>query len=332
MQEQAARTVDEDARRLPCAGAVLMLRPAHFGSNPETLATNRFQRRAADPAAVAERARAEFDAVVAGLESAGVRVHAFEDRADVVCPDAVFPNNWVSFHADGTVVLYPMQAPSRRRERRLDLVEAVLSRGRHRLTRLLDLSHYELAGQFLEGTGSLVLDRAGRVAYASLSPRTHRAPLEEFAAETGYAPVVFSAHGRDGAPIYHTNVLLSVGRRYAAVCAEAVAPADRDRLLESLGRSGREVITFGLGALEHFAGNALELVGRDGRSLLAISRSGLEHLEPEARTRLEACVDRLLALDVPTIETCGGGSVRCMLAEVFLPAARAADLEPERAA
>lgn len=330
----SATAPDATAAGPQCAAAVLMVRPAHFAANPETLATNRFQRPGPGPDAAAERvrARAEFDGVAARLELAGVRVHAFEDRAEVVCPDAVFPNNWVSFHADGTVVLYPMLAPSRRRERRLDLVAAVLARGRHSLTRLVDLSHFELRGQYLEGTGSLVLDRAGAVAYACLSPRTHREPLEEFAAETGHELVVFAACDRTGTPVYHTNVLLSIGRRHAAVCLDAVAPADRERLLESLGRGGREVLGFGLDALEHFAGNALELTGSGGRSVLAISRNGLEHLEPATRARLEACVDTVLPLDVPTIESCGGGSVRCMLAEVFLPAAAADRVEPERAA
>ena len=297
-----------------------MVRPASFGWNPQTAASNHFQAAAAEASSSAgRRAVAEFDSVVAGLRAAGVTVHVGDDRPEPACPDAVFPNNWVSLHADGTVVLYPMLAPCRRDERRLDLVAALERQGGYRVERLLDLTHHELQGRFLEGTGSVVFDHVGRVAYACLSPRTDAAVLEELCAELDYAPFAFRAADRDGVPVYHTNVLLAIGTDFALVCAPAVAADERDALLERLARDGRRVIVIDHGQLGEFAGNVLELRAADGARVLAASQRAMASLSPQAHAALESCVDRIVALPVPTIETLGGGSVRCMLAEVFLP-------------
>ena len=301
------------------ATAVMMVRPASFGWNPETADSNRFQAPApgSDEASVA--AVAEFDGLAAALVEAGVSVHAFADRAEPACPDAVFPNNWVSLHADGTVVLYPMLAPSRRRERRLDLVIELERRGGYRVERLLDLTHHELYGHFLEGTGSVVFDHVTRTAYACRSPRTHVQVLEDLCAEIGYEPVMFDAADGTGVPVYHTNVMLSIGTSYALVCAAAVPAQQREALLERLSAGGRRVVSIDQVQMAAFAGNVLELRGAAGARVLAGSSRALDSLSPLQRDSLAACVDRLVGVPVPTIEGLGGGSVRCMLAEIFLP-------------
>ena len=241
------------------------------------------------------------------------------DRPVPACPDAVFPNNWVSLHADGTVVLYPMLAPTRRRERRLDLVLELERRGGLRVERLLDLTHHELDGRFLEGTGSVVFDHVARAAYACRSPRTHMAVLEELCAEIGYEPVAFDAADAGGVPVYHTNVMLSIGTGHALVCAEAVPAGQRDRLLERLSNSGRRVLAVDHAQMAAFACNVLELRGSGGTRVLAGSQRAFDSLVPWQREVLAASVDRWVSVPVPTVEATGGGSVRCMLAEIFLP-------------
>ena len=316
-----SRATIPDARQpAQTADAVLMVRPASFGWNPDTAASNRFQgTRPVVDADLPSRALVEFDRLAAELAAAGVEVHALADRTDPPCPDAVFPNNWVSLHADGTAVLYPMLAPSRRRERRLDLLTELGQRGGFRVERLIDLTHHEIAGRFLEGTGSVVFDHVGRVAYACLSARSDAAVLDDLCSELGYATVAFNAAGPGGAPIYHTNVMLAIGRSFAVVCAEAVAADERRALLERLGGGGRHVETITAAQMVQFAGNLLELRNATGAGVLAVSQRGWDSLAPDARARLASVVSRVVAVPVPAIEDAGGGSVRCMLAEVFLP-------------
>jgi hypothetical protein len=298
-----------------------MVRPANFGFNAETAGSNRFQQQDASLAATASgRAREEFDSVASVLRDRGVRTLVAEDREAPVCPDAIFPNNWVSFHADGTVVLYPMLAPSRRRERHHDIVSHALAQSGRRLSHLLDLTHYELEGQFLEGTGSVVFDHVSRVAYACRSPRTHEAPLHDLCAELGYAPCMFDACDPERVPIYHTNVMLAVGAQTIVVASSAIAPAQRCPVLSRLHSSGREVIEIDLEAMGNFAGNMLELRDERGNGVLAMSTSAAQALGRERLARLERKTGRLAIASIPTIERLGGGSVRCMLAEVFLPA------------
>lgn len=307
------------------ADAVLMVRPASFGWNPQTGDSNHFQPSqppvsAGDPGT---GAIAEFEGLAAALALAGVEVHALADRPEPACPDAVFPNNWVSLHSDGTVVLYPMLASNRRCERRLELLQELERRGAFVVTRLLDLTHHELQGRFLEGTGSVVFDHAARVAYACLSPRTDAEVLGELCDELGYQRVSFHAAGPDGTAVYHTNVMLAIGSRCALICAEAVSEAERGKLLERLAAGGRCVQTIGVAEMMNFAGNVLELRSRTGESVLAMSQRAFASLAPASRERLAACVDRIVTAPVSTIEDLGGGSVRCMLAEVFLPRSRA---------
>jgi hypothetical protein len=313
------------AARRQCAEAVLMVRPARFGYNPETAATNTLQQpsRAAD-GGQSELARREHAALAAALQSEGIRVCQVEDSPEPVKPDAVFPNNWVSFHEDGTVVLYPMQAQSRRRERRQEVVDQVADRLGFAVTRTVDLTAHEREGRYLEGTGSLVLDHLERTAYACVSARTDPVVVNEWCRELGYEPVVFSATDRAGAPLYHTNVMLCIGERAAVVGSQAIVAADRGRILERLVGTGRELIEIGHGEIERFAGNMLELGSWDEAlgdcRVLVMSDAARHALSADAFARLSACTDEVLAVPVPTIERLGGGSVRCMLAEVFLPA------------
>lgn len=304
-------------RRRQCADAVLMIRPLRFGANPETAASNRFQRDGAAADAPAA-ARIEFDRLVTGLTGAGVAVHVAEDTPDPPKPDACFPNNWVSFHADGSVVLYPMLAASRRAERRQELI-ADLVRAGYRVTRTIDLTGWEARGEYLEGTGSLVLDRCHRVAYACRSPRTGAGPLAEWAATFGYRVVAFDAVGPGGAPVYHTNVMMAVGERFTLLCADAIPDAaERARVEESITQSGHELIRIGVAEMNGFAGNLLALRAGDGSPVIALSQAARDCL-PEATRRTLERHGQIVAAPIPVIERHGGGSVRCMIAEVFLP-------------
>ena len=305
-----------------CADAVLMVRPRSFSFNPETAASNAFQRPdppgGADPNATA---RGEFEQLAQALTSEGVSVCAVSDTEQPVKPDAVFPNNWVSFHDDGTLVLYPMQSASRRPERRQDIIDAVVKRLGFKVSHLVDLGHYEGEGKYLEGTGSLVLDHVERIAYACLSPRTHPELVTEWAQQLKYEPVMFRAADPGGVPLYHTNVLMCIGERAAIVGSAAIADPDRARVLERLRASGREIIEIGHAEILAFAGNMLELGTWDealGDSrVLVMSQAARRSLRSEVFAQLTGCTDTVLVVPVPTIERLGGGSVRCMLAEVF---------------
>lgn len=326
MEPSAPRRFPADKPRQQCADAVLMIRPAAFGYNPDTARTNTFQR-AADsrgagtPDDAAQQARAEFERLAQALMSEGVSVVTVDDTPEPGKPDAVFPNNWVSFHEDGTLVLYPLESGSRRCERRQDVIEQVVGGLGFKIAHLLDLTHFEGEGMFLEGTGSLVLDHTERVAYACASARTHPALVAEWARELRYEPVIFNATNRDGVPLYHTNVLLFIGARAAVIGSEAIAAADRERVLGRLRASGREVIEIGQAEIAQFAGNLLELATWDealGDSrVLVMSEAARRALKPEVYARLSGCTDAVLAVPLPTIERLGGGSARCMLAEVF---------------
>lgn len=318
MQGESRRDGYETAQ---CADAVLMVRPRHFGFNAETARTNRFQHPGGS-AHTAAQAQAEFDAFAQALAGEGVTVCVAEDSADPPKPDAVFPNNWVSFHEDGTVVLYPMQAASRRVERRPEVLDAVIRRTGFRISRTIDLTHHEGNGRFLEGTGSLVLDHAGRVAYACRSPRTHEEVAREWADALGYELELFTATDARGAPIYHTNVVMNIGVRMAVAAVDNIDPADRGRIVERLGAT-RELLPIDDAEMCAFAGNMLELRARDEEfgdtRILVMSATAQRALAARKYARLYASVDAVLAVPVDVIERHGGGSVRCMLAEVFRP-------------
>ena len=304
------------------ANTVFLVRPARFSFNPETAASNHFQQTMAglDAAVVQARAFAEFDALVATLRAKGVNVLVFEDTPEPVKPDAVFPNNWLTLHPDGRVLLYPMCAPNRRAERRPDILEAL--RQQFAVTEVIDFSPREQEGRFVEGTGSLVFDHQHRIAYAGLSPRTDARLLAEIAAQLGYRPVTFRAHDAHGQEIYHTNVMLSIGAGFAVLCPESVTDAtERAAVVACLAATGHEIVAISLAQVAHFAGNMLALQSAEGSILLAMSQSAFDALTAAQRRALGA-YGELLPLPIPTIETSGGGSVRCMLAEVFLPPIR----------
>jgi len=302
-----------------CAAAVLMVRPRHFGFNAETAVTNRFQEPGGSDHTAAQ-ARDEFDAFAVALAAEGVTVCVAEDTQDPPKPDAVFPNNWVSFHRDGTVVLYPMQAANRRIERRVEVIDTVVRKAGFKVSRTLDLTHHEKAGRFLEGTGSLVLDHVERVAYACRSPRTDEHVAREWAAEMGYQLEFFSATDARGTPIYHTNVVMNVGTRMAVAAIDNIDAADRGRIVNRLG-AAREVLPIDDAEMTAFAGNMLELGTSDeylgDMRILVMSVTAQRALSARKYARLYSSVDAVLAIPIPVIERHGGGSVRCMLAEVF---------------
>jgi hypothetical protein len=303
-----------------CARAVLMVRPASFGFNSQTAASNAFQL-PGDSAGDTEAqclALAEFDALAEALRRAGVEVLIAVDTPLPAKPDAIFPNNWVSFHCDGTVTLYPMLAPNRRWERREEILEQVVREGRFHVSRTVDLTHREAEGKFLEGTGSVVLDRAHRVAYASLSPRTDLDVLGEFAQLLDYDLVTFEAHDDAARPVYHTNVLMAVGSGFAVLCGEAISHVQhREAVLNTLRASGHDIIDVSLRQMREFAGNVLELESAGG-PVVALSTRAWRSLEAPQRRILESHA-KLIPVAIPTIERMGGGGVRCMLAELHLP-------------
>ena len=318
--------------RAQSAACVLLVRPAAFGYNPETAATNHFSRRPDAGSQLLQRgAVAQFDALCAALEAAGVRTCIAEDTAEPAKPDAVFPNNWVSWHHDGTVVLYPLQSVSRRAERRPELIAAVERQSGFKRRRLIDLSGHEREGRYLEGTGSLVLDHRQGIAYACRSARTDETLLAQWSESLHYTPCVFDARASDGSTPYHTNVMLAIGTHWVIVCSAAIVPADRERVLAGLAAPGRTLIDITDDAMQHFAGNVLEVRAggaatlaaasalRCNRQVLVMSTSAAAALQAQAGAwqALRGCVDEVIAVDVGVIERSGGGSVRCMLAEVF---------------
>ncbi|HZD54389.1 MAG TPA: arginine deiminase-related protein [Woeseiaceae bacterium] len=304
------------------ASAVLMIRPVRFESNSQTAASNRFQGKTGRTSDELQAgALGEFERLRQALEAAGVRVLVFDDVAEPHTPDAVFPNNWVSFHSDGTVVLYPMEAENRRLERREDIVEALPSKHGFLVREIVDLTHHEAEGHYLEGTGSLVLDRVNHVAYACLSSRTHLDPLGELAQRLDYDVVTFDAVDRNGAPIYHTNVLMNIGEELAVACAQAIPrETQRAAVIDRLEQSGRRVMQISYAQLHAFAGNMLELRSRSGKRVVALSQQALDSLTAEQRDLLNANGD-IVAVPIDVIEASAGGSVRCMLAEIHLPTA-----------
>jgi hypothetical protein len=303
------------------APAVLMVRPASFGFNPQTAASNALQQAPQAGSEAQGLALAEFDALAKALQRAGVEVLIGRDSPQPEKPDAIFPNNWVSFHFDGTVALYPMLAPNRRCERREDILEQVVREGRFHVSRTVDLTHREAQGKFLEGTGSLVLDRAHRVAYASLSPRTDLDVLGEFAQLLDYELVAFEAVGADSQPVYHTNVVMAIGSGFAVVCGEAIAqPLHRDAVFNKLRAAGRDIIDISLHQMLSFASNVLEMAPAGG-PVIALSTTAWQCLDPQQRHMLESHAGVVPAA-IPTIERIGGGGVRCMLAELHLPKRR----------
>ena len=296
------------------SGSVLMVRPKNFGFHAEAARSNVF---ATGSDSDLNSALREFDGVVDALTGAGVEVLLLDDTADPAKPDAVFPNNWVTFHADGTMVLYPMATEARRLERNPEALTRLLRSNGFEIRQVVDLSFHERQGQFLEGTGSLVLDRQAHRAFANLSPRTDAAVIAEFDERLDYSTLTFDARDRSGRPIYHTNVALSFGARFAILCTEAIAPEFRTLLIGEIEAGGRTIIEVDYEQMRQFACNVIELNGHDG-PVIALSSAALRSYRPEQRRMLERFAD-LVEADIPTIEAVGGGSVRCMITDIHLP-------------
>jgi hypothetical protein len=297
-----------------------MVRPVSFESNPVTAESNRFQTRPdASPQDQQAAALREFDGLVDALRAAGIEVFVVEDTPEPHTPDSIFPNNWISTHADGRVVVYPMEAENRRTERRDDIIEFLDERLGLTVSEVVDLTSHEAAGHYLEGTGSLVLDRVNRVAYACLSSRTHLDALGEFAQRMNYDVVTFDAVDSDGVPIYHTNVLMNVGEELAVICDDAIArPEQRAAVLTRLRDTGHDILKLNYDQLHAFAGNMLELRNQDGERIMAMSQQAYDSLDDKQRAMLSAQAT-IVSAPIESIEASAGGSVRCMLAEIHLP-------------
>jgi hypothetical protein len=293
-----------------------MIRPVNFGFNPETAVNNAFQKTGGTED-VQEKAKKEFDDFVELLRKSGVDVTVVEDEPLPYTPDAVFPNNWVSFHHDGTVLLYPMFAMNRRLERKPHVLES-LSR-RFTIGKTIDLSVYEKEGQFLEGTGSMVLDRDHHIAYACRSPRTSQQVLTDFCRQMGYTAVLFNAVDGNGLPVYHTNVMMCVADAYVVICIDAIpSPAESKQVADIILGSGKAIITISLEQMNAFAGNMLQVQNNREEKLLIMSSQAFHSLTQEQLQKLRA-YNKIIHSPLETIEGNGGGSARCMMAEVHLP-------------
>ncbi len=295
---------------------LLMIKPVNFAFNAETAVNNSFQVKSAEQA-IHEKALKEFDAFVDILREHHIDVTVIEDTPLPHTPDSVFPNNWISFHEDGSLLLYPMFAKNRREERKLHVFFAIEKK--FEVGKTIDLSWYESTHQFLEGTGSMVLDRENKIAYACLSPRTDKTVLQNFCDEMSFRAVSFTAVDAEDNPIYHTNVMMCVADDYVVICLESIKDADeKETVVNEIMKSGKQIIPISYHQMNHFAGNMLQVHNLEGEKLLVMSAQAYHSLTDEQVKQLTA-FNRIIHSDITTIETNGGGSARCMMAEVFLP-------------
>lgn len=300
---------------------ILMIRPVNFGFNEQTAGSNAFQNRNTEQQQVQDKALKEFDGFVSILRDNDVEVIVIDDTIEPHTPDSIFPNNWVSFHNDGTVFLYPMMAENRRLERREDIIMQL--EDEFKIKHVIDLSRYEHEHKFLEGTGSMVLDRENKLAYACLSPRTDREVLEQFCLKSGYTPVLFHAVDQDGMDIYHTNVLMCVSTCFVVICLESIKDgAEKEKIVNTIKASKKQLIPISFDQMNHFAGNMLEVENKAGEGLIVMSKSAWDSLNYEQKAVLSSFSKPVYA-DISTIESNGGGSARCMMAEVHLPRTQA---------
>ncbi len=297
---------------------VVMVRPLSFGYNEQTAGSNTFQSdQEGIPDEIHRQAVEEFNVLASQLKSASVEVYIFDDNSKGDTPDSVFPNNWISFHPDGSVVLYPMLAPNRRKERRMDIPEAL--RESFRLNRVIDLTGHEAENKFLEGTGSVVFDHINRVAYANRSPRTNEELFNELCEVLGYESCLFKAFDRSGKDIYHTNVMMNIGTEFAVLCTEAISDEDRSRVIGLLTDTSHQLVEINYMQMEHFAGNMIQLAGRTSKqNFLVMSDQAYQSLLEDQVDVLNH-YNTILHTPLNTIEANGGGSARCMIAGVHLP-------------
>lgn len=300
---------------------ILMVRPVHFRMNEQTMVNNYYQKVINNvlPATLLKNAQTEFDTFVQKLEDVGIQVVVVNDTQETDTPDAHFPNNWISFHQNGAVALYPMFAENRRTERREDILDTLEEKG-FVINNVMDYSSAENEGLFLEGTGSLVLDRVNRKAYCALSPRADEELFIEFCEDFEYTPVIFTANqtvNEERLPIYHTNVMMCLGENYAVICLDSIDDTkERKNVTKQLKQDKKEIINITEKQLAHFAGNMLQLKGADSKYLV-MSNAALQSLTPLQIKQIEK-YNPILSSSLDIIEACGGGSARCMMAEVFL--------------
>lgn len=293
----------------------MMVRPKHFGFDQTTAASNSFQSEEGAEATqeISKQAITEFDATVIKLRASGITVHVIEDTDTPVKPNAVFPNNWVSFHKD-KVLLYPMLAENRRWERRPDVLDQLKAAG-VAIGDIIDLSEFEKEEKYLESTGSMVLDYENELAYACLSSRTDMDVMERFCDKTGFDAFTFDSFDKEGTPVYHTNVLMCIAAKYVVICMESIPEEQQDTLIEALEKTGHEIIPLSMDQMYAFAGNMLEVIDGDGNSTLVMSDSALKSLDEDQKSRISQ-YSNILSVEIPTIEKYGGGSVRCMMCRV----------------
>lgn len=295
-----------------------MIRPANFGFNEETASNNAFQSDETDLTAkeIQEKAVEQFDALVLKLRSHGLIVHVIEDTERPAKPDAVFPNNWISFHENGDIITYPMYSAKRRKERREDIIENITER--FEVNRRYSFEHYEDDHLFLEGTGSMVFDRPNKILYACLSERTNILLLDKFCVLSGYKKVVFHAKDRAGMDIYHTNVMMSLGEKICVICFESIQnEEEKDELIQSLQNTGKQILEIGYSQMEAFAGNMLQVKNLHDESFMIMSTQAYESLRVDQRKLIESHAT-ILHSPLQILEQFGGGSARCMIAEIFL--------------
>jgi len=301
--------------------SILMIRPINFGYNEETAQDNHYQIKELPHKNVNERAQKEFDNMVFNLRQNGVSVHVFQDDENEYTPDSIFPNNWVSFHENGDVGLYPMCAENRRMERRPEVLDFLENEG-FTISNIVDYSSAESENKFLEGTGSMILDRENRLAYCSISNRSNEDLFIEFCEDFEFTPIIFNSFqtvGNKRLPIYHTNVMMCVATDYVIVCLDSIDDKKQRKNVSSFIKdSGKKLIEISENQVESFAGNMLELVNDKGESILVMSKSAEDSLN-ENQKNIITKYSRIISSDINTIETCGGGSTRCMMAEIFLP-------------
>lgn len=302
---------------------ILMIRPANFRMNEQTAINNFYQRSTPLKSAKEIQANAlkEFNQLLEKLQSIGCLVIVIDDKVDIIAPDAVFPNNWISFHQNGEVVLYPMFAENRRVERREEVLDILEEKG-FQIESVMDYTAAESEEVFLEGTGSMVLDRIHKNAYCALSPRSDEELFIEFCEDFDYNPVLFNAYqtvNGNREKIYHTNVMMSVGTKFAVICLESIKDSkERKNVVNHLKQSGKEIIAITEEQVNCFAGNLLEVKGYGNQSYIVLSETAFNALTPIQKSKLETYAS-LVSCNISTIETYGGGSVRCMMAELFLP-------------
>jgi hypothetical protein len=295
---------------------ILMIRPVAFGLNQQTAISNAFQNTDAPQKNVQEKALVEFDAFVDKLRVHNVDVTVIEDTLEPHTPDSIFPNNWISFHKEGSIFLYPMQAENRRLERRDDIIDELSTI--FDIREVNDLSATENNGEYLEGTGSMVLDRENKISYACLSIRTQRKVLDIFCKETGYTSFTFHAVDENGMAIYHTNVMMCIGDQFVVICLDTIRDVtERGLIIKRFEDTGKEIIEISLQQMNHFAGNMLQVLSKKGKSFLVMSGSAHDNLNHSQIAQINKYTE-ILSSPIPTIEENGGGSARCMMAEIHL--------------